>query len=81
MRLTSRNFWIKAALVAGAILLPFGSVILLIAAVKKARDRRAANPTSELEEWWKLRALERASTQSWHRNGDQPVAVPVRVRH
>ena len=82
MRLTSRNFWIKAALVAGAILLPFGSVILLVAAVKRAqRNRRAANPTNELEEWWKLRALERASTQSWHRNGDRPVAVPVRVRH
>ena len=81
MRLTSRSFWIKAALVTGAIVLPFGSVILLAAAaVKKAQaNRRPANPANELEEWWKLRALERAAAQAPHRNGHRSAPVPVRV--
>lgn len=82
MQLTSRSFWIKAALVTGAIVLPFGSVILLAAAaVKKAQAnrRRPASPTNELEEWWKLRALERAAAQTPHRNGHRSAPVPVRV--
>ena len=79
MRPTSQKFWINAALVAGALLLPFGSVLLLgAAAVKRARTTRQAE--NVYEEWWKLRALEREAAHAWGRNGDRRAPVPVPVR-
>lgn len=79
MRPITRDFWINAALVAGAIVLPFGSVLLLAAAaLKKSKTAKTANRTNnEYDEWWKLRALERSSAHAWHQNGDR--RVPVRV--
>ena len=72
------KFWINAALVAGAMLLPFGSVILLgAAAVRKVRSKRQAE--SVYEDWWKLRAMERDAKQAYRNgNGDRRAPVPVR---
>jgi hypothetical protein len=67
----------NAALVTGALLLPFGSVILLgAAALKKMRNARRED--NVYEDWWRLRALERDAAHAWARNGDRRVAVRAR---
>jgi hypothetical protein len=73
MKLPSRQFWIKAAVVAGALILPFGTLILVVvAAVKRARHPRQA-------EWWKLWATTNESPCASSPGSATPEAVPVRV--
>jgi hypothetical protein len=61
-----RQFWFKAAMIAAAIVLPFGTVIII--AVAAARARRARRSDQVYEEWWRLRDVARAESRPT-RNG------------
>ena len=53
MGLGRPQFWLKAALVIAAIVMPFGTVILIVIAA--ARARRARRAEASYAEWWRLR--------------------------
>ena len=75
----NRGFWWKAALVAAAVVLPFGTVILV--AVAAARARRTRRSEQVYADWRRLRDHMRATAWSsmvdGNGNGNGAHPVPV----
>ena len=74
----SAGFWWKAAVITAALLLPFGSVILI--AVAAARARRARQAGQMYTEWWRMRDLSRTKASPSIING-RPVRENGTVLH
>jgi hypothetical protein len=63
------RFWLNGILVAAAIVLPFGTLILIGAAIMRTRTARARKANSAYEEWWQLRAATRGPLCARHADG------------
>jgi hypothetical protein len=53
----SGDFWGTAALVAAAVVLPFGFILVPVAAAVRARMARAPRVSNPYDEWWNLKRL------------------------